>query len=162
MVSAPTPAGHEVSSFGAIDLEIDGQYVKLWADDGEQIWAQTEPGTFVATIDRDGTPAVRITRRFVVSEDSFELRLEQTIENLSDQAHSMRWIQFGPIDLPVGSIAYGGDKRRVRFGYIYETDRAQTVVSNDGSPGLRERAKLVDRMLDKAKKRAKLLAKSSR
>ncbi len=150
---ALAPGGNEVSAFGAIDLEVNRRWVRLWAEDGEQIWEQTAPGTFAATIvDGDGTPAFRITRRFVVSEGSFEVRLVQTVENVSDQTHSLRWIQFGPIDLPVGSIAYGGDKRRVRFGYIYATDQTQTVVSDDGSPGLRERRKVIDSMLDQAEK----------
>lgn len=107
-------------------VEIDGRSVDLSLDTSDAtvtLWRQTGPGAFEAIITEraeDGAERelARITRRYVLRPDSYEVGLEQRFENLSDRPLSLVWNQYGPSDLPLGTIRYGGDVRRVRFGYV--------------------------------------------
>jgi len=110
----------------ASSVEINGRSVDLSldaADDATTLWRQTSPGAFEALIVDAGTDGAerevaRITRRYILQPNSYEFRLEQRLENLSGAELSVVWSQYGPSDLPLGTIRYGGDVRRVRFGYV--------------------------------------------
>lgn len=107
-------------------VNIDGRDVDLsldTADPGSTYWRQVEPGSFEAIItekDADGNErdVARITRRYVLKPGAYEVTLEQRLENLSTRELKVTWNQYGPGDLPLGTIRYGGDVRRVRFGYL--------------------------------------------
>lgn len=107
-------------------VNIDGRDVDLSvdaSDPSKTYWRQVEPGFFEAIItekDADGNERdiARITRRYILKPGSYEVTLEQRFENLSPRELKVTWNQYGPSDLPLGTIRYGGDVRRVRFGYL--------------------------------------------
>lgn len=105
-----------VTPFAALWVEIEGERVNLI---GRRVWRETAPGAFEAIIENEaGQPVLRVTRRYLISEETNDLRIEQRLTNLTDTALTASLVQFGPIDLPADKVTYGGDKRRVRFGYL--------------------------------------------
>jgi YidC/Oxa1 family membrane protein insertase len=83
------------------------------------VWRQTGPGAFEAVIETEaGEPFAKLTRVYTLEKDSYELRVAQGFENLSGRPVTVKWMQLGPVELPQDSRSYGGDIRRVRFGYL--------------------------------------------
>ncbi|MGV6814733.1 MAG: YidC/Oxa1 family membrane protein insertase [Phycisphaerales bacterium] len=105
--------------FAAMTVEINGETVKLsgWA---YPVWSQVDVGVFEAFVDDlDGNPIARIQRRFTVKPDHEQgFYLEETIENLSSEPIRARLISSGMVDIPKAESSYGGDRRRVRYGYL--------------------------------------------
>src|SRR5690606_12718227 len=62
--------------------------------------------------------------------------------NLTDAPLPVRWYQWGPVDLPQGFVGYGGDKRRLRFGYLRSLT-SQIVETSDSAPGMYARMEVV-------------------
>lgn len=109
----------------AADLEVNGQTVPLHAGPaGEPVWRQVSRGSagvFEAfVLDGAGERIARIERRYRLPEGSFDLEIRQKVENLSDTPLTVRWRQFGQVDMASDGLGYGGDKRRVRFGYLLD------------------------------------------
>jgi YidC/Oxa1 family membrane protein insertase len=131
-LAAPgTLQGFAVPILGARAIEIDGREVNVVG----QVWAETAPGTFVTEIaDSTGALQMRVTRRWSVEPGSWEIRCEQRIENLSASPHSVRWVQFGPSDLPRDPTDLV-DARRYHSGYLMskERDPAQATVIVHGA-----------------------------
>ena len=102
------------------------QEISLYGYTDGTVWLPTpfKPGEFTATIvDEANQPVLRVTRRWLVGDASGmqgqgALKLEQQIENVSSIPLTVRWFQTGPIDMPHEAKGYGGDKRKVRFGYL--------------------------------------------
>lgn len=117
-----TPPPQQVTPLAALAVEINGQVAPLLGIGGN-IWTQTErtrtQSTFEATIvNGEGTPVARVRRTYRLEPGSYVVRLAQTVQNLTPDVHTVRWFQFGPVDLEQDAAGYGGDKRRVRFGYL--------------------------------------------
>ncbi len=122
----------------AASVNIDGRDVDLSldvADAGVTLWRQTGPGAFEAVIverSAEGTEreVARITRTYVLRPKSYEFTIEQRFSNESGRVMNVSWSQYGPTDLPLGVIRYGGDVRRVRFGYVLpaKSDPDQIVL----------------------------------
>ncbi len=131
-IAAPgTLQGYQVPLLGARAIEVDGREIAL----GGPVWAESAPGTFVCEIvDPTGAPQLRLTRRWVVEPGSYEIRCEQRIENRSVTAHTVRWVQFGPADLPRDANDLV-DSRRFQAGYLMskERDPAQSTVIVHGA-----------------------------
>ncbi len=107
-----------VPPMAALALEIDGSTVNL-ASSTQRTWAETAPGQFEATIeDGSGAPVARVVRRYILGPEQYHLRVEQHVENLSGRPLNIKWFQYGPTSLARGTPGYGGDTRRVRFGYL--------------------------------------------
>lgn len=109
--------------FALLGLEVNGQAVNLAVGTAwrpiEGAGGEAVPGAFEAIIEDDaGDAVVRVERRFSFEAGSFDIKLDQRAENLSGEPLSIRWIQTGAIDLPEPAVKYGGEKRRVRFGYL--------------------------------------------
>lgn len=105
-----------VTPFAALWVEIDKTPVHVF---GTDIWRQTAPGAFEAVIENEaGEAVVRLTRTYVMTDGTNDLRIEQSLINESGSELTARFVQFGPIDMPKDAVTYGGDKRRVRFGYM--------------------------------------------
>ncbi|MBX3358121.1 MAG: YidC/Oxa1 family insertase periplasmic-domain containing protein [Phycisphaeraceae bacterium] len=131
-----------LAPMAALSLQINGSYVSLFGKD--PIWRQTAPGRFEAfIIGGDGKRAARLTRAYVLEPGTYGLRLDQRVENLTGEPMSIRLFQYGPMDLPRGTIRYGGDVRRVRLGY---TDTAQRSVQTEAF--LTPHADVVGKALD--------------
>lgn len=120
-------------NFGADGPDVKGEFVRLFGDserDGTY-WTQLAPGSFQATInDAEGKPAFTITRTYELEKNSYDVKLRQTVQNLTDQPMRLVWCQFGPADMPKGLIRYGGDRRRLHFGYLTDPqlDPSQQIV----------------------------------
>ncbi|MBL8764113.1 MAG: membrane protein insertase YidC [Phycisphaerae bacterium] len=109
-----------VAPLAALALTIDKEPVNLAVDPAGPLWRQTGPGEFEAIVERiaDAAPVARVVRRYTLQPGSFDLELHQHVVNLTASPLAAAWHQFGPIDLPSGTLRYGGDIRRVRFGYL--------------------------------------------
>ncbi len=108
--------------------------VNLYANTAGPIWRTTAPGVFEATvIDQAQKPVLKVTRRYLLDQNSYTLRLVQSIDNVSEYPLVVRAYQMGPVELPAGDLSYGGDKRRFRFGYLLpvEKDPSQAQVVSD-------------------------------
>ncbi|MCC6677118.1 MAG: YidC/Oxa1 family insertase periplasmic-domain containing protein [Phycisphaerales bacterium] len=112
--------------------------VNLYSDRAGPIWRQVapdRPGVFEAQIvNSAGTPILRIERAYRFHPQQHDLLLDQKFTNLTPAPLTIQFTQFGPVDPPNDSAGYGGDKRRVRFGYLLKpaADPArQTVLSSD-------------------------------
>ncbi|MBC7772595.1 MAG: YidC/Oxa1 family insertase periplasmic-domain containing protein [Pyrinomonadaceae bacterium] len=123
-----------IAPFGLDGIEVNGKFFRLYGDSGREGTCWTElstPGSFQATInDAAGKPALTITRSYELEKNSYDIKLKQTVQNLTDQPVKVVWHQYGPSDLPKGLIRYGGDRRRVRLGYLTDPqlDPTQQIV----------------------------------
>ncbi len=108
------------------------------------IWREIEPGRYEALIvDDNDREVLRLERRYALQPGSYEVSLSQTLENLSDEPLDVSLYQYGPGDLTQGTGTYGGDRRRINFGYLLKPalDPAQIHVRADEF--LTERSSLV-------------------
>lgn len=110
-----------LAAFGANKVEINGQTVELALSPqaNKTFWREISPGQFEAEIQtKAGEPVASIRRVFEIKPGAYEFVLKQTISNTGAKALNVKWYQYGPMDQPLGLIRYGGDVRRVRFGYL--------------------------------------------
>ena len=131
-------------------ITINGEQV-IFAGRGDT-WRQSpaDAGLFEAEVlDADGATVARITRRYVVEPASYELAIEQRIENLTAEPMTVVWSQIGPVDLPTPQSLYGGDKRRARFGYLLNPEKQGTSASVTADGRLTQRNKIIGKR-DKA------------
>lgn len=142
-------------------ITLDGvrRDVLLWfGPSRENIWRQTDSGEGHAVfealvVEADGAPVLRVLRRYELTPGSYVVTLSHTFENLTGRPIEVQLQQFGPIDPVPDSLGgansgYGGDKRRVRFGYLasQRSDPGQQFVVADNA--LRARASVVSSVLD--------------
>jgi YidC/Oxa1 family membrane protein insertase len=122
LLNTPTDPTLGLAAFAADEVVINGVRVGLGlAQDRatQTLWRQTAPGAFEAVIaDQDGKDVARVTRVYQLPINSYGFTIRQSLENLTDAPMSVVWKQFGPADQPLGTIRYGGDVRRARFGYL--------------------------------------------
>lgn len=131
-------------------VTINGVSVPLGAS--ADTWRQdpADPGLFTAEIvDAQGVPVARITRRFSAQPGSYELRLDQRLDNLTDQPMRVVWTQTGPVDMPTPKSLYGGDKRRIRYGYLLSPDKQGATATVTADKRLTPRNKVIGKR-DKA------------
>ncbi len=127
--------------FALAKVTIDGRDVAL----SGPVWRQDEsdPGRFTAEIeDEDGQLVARVVRHFKLERDSYNLEIDQRLENLTDAPMSVVWTQTGPIDLDKPRSTYGGDKRRVRYGYLLPPEKQGQTAEVSADSRLTDRAKL--------------------
>jgi len=119
--------------FAALHVRVGDQVVRLSTANEKRVWRPLEgtPGGFEAFVeDGSGAGVLRLTRVFEVEEGSYDLVLRQRVENLTARRLEVELSTLGPIDLPPDDLGYGGDLRRVRFGYLADPnlDPARQVV----------------------------------
>ncbi|MFG0257094.1 MAG: YidC/Oxa1 family insertase periplasmic-domain containing protein [Phycisphaerales bacterium JB043] len=142
--------GVVVASLASREVIINGTPIDLYASgsDDAWIWEQTAPGAFETLIvNASDEPVARVTKRFSLRPDSFDILVDQHLENLTDQPLDIQWVQYGPVDLPKDEGTYGGDKRRLFFGHLLDPkiDPTMSVVEPTSQM---VRQKLVDRDSD--------------
>jgi YidC/Oxa1 family membrane protein insertase len=110
--------GQGVAALAALGIEVDGVTVGLFrAASGVPVWRQTGTGAFEAeVVDGLGTPIVRITRSYTLQPGSFDIVVSQFVENLTDRTLSVKWYQYGPVELNEIQFGYRIPTRRVRLG----------------------------------------------
>jgi len=118
----------------ALWADVNGAVVPLAA---QGVWRQRagEAGVFEAeVVDGAGATVLRLERRYELPTHSYRFGVRQSIRNVTGAAVSVKWHQFGPVDLAGETTPYGGDRRRVRFGYLLNPTADPTrraVVSNE-------------------------------
>lgn len=133
------PAENVLTPFAALAIEIappglPAQIVPLASNPAGPLWRQLAPGEFEAIIvNSAGERIARIHRAYILAENSDTTTLRQSVENLTSTPFTIRWYQCGPGDLPAPASAYGGDQRRVTFGYLLsaELDPSRSAVMAD-------------------------------
>lgn len=105
------------------------------------VWHELGPGHFECIVEADGEPMLRLSRRFTLTPGSYEIAVEQLIENLTDRPLTMRLVQYGPSDLDEEFTGYRIDSRRIRFGYITRNDPSRQFIEADGK--LFDRSKIL-------------------
>lgn len=129
--------GFSLTPFAALGVQVNETIVNLLSP---AVWRPVEgaaPGAFEAIVENSaGEPVLRVVRVYSLTPDSYEISLAQKIENLSGRELTVRWYQYGPVDLE--NDAAGGvdvtkpsrDMRRLRFGYLLkpESDPSQRIV----------------------------------
>ncbi len=108
--------------FALTAVIVNGQRLDLTSGpSGEPVWKHApdrSPGAFDAIIEtEEGSPVLLIERTISVEKDSHIVEIHQRAVNLSRAPMTIEWIHSGPITLGPDTGGYGGDKRRVRFGY---------------------------------------------
>lgn len=129
-----TPAAPSPTTPGAMVPTGAPQVVPLATAAGGAIWNSAAPGVFEAFVDdANNNPILRLTRRYALAPDGITVILQQHVENLTQQPYTIRWYQAGPIELPHDEGTYGGDRRRLTFGYLLspQRDPSQTSVMAD-------------------------------
>ena len=146
----PRPNGARIYAvpFALLGVNVNETYVATAAPG---VWKQdlVDPGTFEAIIeDVAGRPVLRLVRTFEYAPGTFDLKISQHAENLIDESLSVSWVQTGPADLMKPVSRYGGDKRRIRFGYFLnpQAQAGSGVVVSDTE--LRGRHKLLGKRDD--------------
>lgn len=114
--------GVVVSPLGAMSVQVNGTWVSVAWSAGGAVWRETAPGSFEAFIDSvlegEARPVLRLTRTFERVSGTHSVVVRQAAQNLTGEPLEVRLEQFGPIELEGKRTDYGGDKRRVRFGYL--------------------------------------------
>lgn len=139
--------------FCALGVEINGTLVPMVIAEGNlPAWRQVNadtPGKFEAyLLDSDGERAFRVEREYRLEPGSHDIVVRQHVENLTETAYTIRWRQFGMVDL-FSDSGYGGDKRRVRFGYLYDARSDPSRQFVDATKFLWNRNKLTGEKSDK-------------
>ena len=121
-----------LTPLAASSININGTTV--WLDDHPtgSVWRERAPGVFEAIIlNAQDDPVARVERRYVIIPGSHSLILEQHVDNLSPVPFTALLATLGLADMPEDLLGYGGDKRRVRFGYLANpaVDPARTAVT---------------------------------
>ena len=125
----------------AAGVEIDGVFVSLFGG----VWSETAPGEFETEIvdAESGDAGFRISRRFKLTDNGYDIALEQRIENLAGRDAEVRWVQYGPGDLDRDKGSFI-EVRRFHFGYLMPKDRDPGQASVIANGQLYERQALLD------------------
>ena len=108
----------------ALVVTVNDQPIVLTTPEEGSFWRQVSPGVFEAfLLDGAGDRAARIERAFILTPHSYDVRLNQSFENLTDTPMTVSWTQEGPLELDKGAVTYGGDRRRTRFGFMEDPSR---------------------------------------
>ena len=129
-----TPVAPSPTTPGAMVPTGAAQVVPLATVAGGTVWHSSAPGVFEAFIDdANNAPVLRLTRHYALAPDGMAVILQQRVQNLTQQPYTIRWYQAGPIELPHDEGSYGGDRRRLTFGYLLspQRDPSQTAVMAD-------------------------------
>ena len=110
-----------VFPFAARSVIVNGIRVNLEKPTGDQpAWELIAPGTYQMTLeDLEHRPVLSITRRYWIDDHQavYDLRCDQTLENLTDQPLRVVWEQYAQGDMPQNPSAYMGDRRTLVAGY---------------------------------------------
>lgn len=121
-------------SMAAVPLSITGVLVNdQWVDlfnggPDRRFWRITGSGesaaAFEAVIeDASGAEAVRLRRSYSLAPNTFDIRVDLSIENLTGAPLNIRVVTVGPVELPTDTGGYNIDLARVRFGSLLSDKR---------------------------------------
>jgi YidC/Oxa1 family membrane protein insertase len=109
-------------------VTVNGRRVELFAERWQVVPEATsasQAAFAITLVDESGKPVLRVTRVWSVQPGKYDLRLTQTLENLSDKEMEASFAQYGPMEmLPDDyvpgkpSVATSFDYRHVIIGYL--------------------------------------------
>lgn len=128
--------------FAARSVQINGVWVELGAIGWELVASDATSATYrVVILDEDERPVLEITRRYALTKNDYELRLDQSVLNRSGKPLEIVWFQSGGSDL-VNDGGYVGDSRSIVQGYADINYAGRTHVFTKG--GYLAHTKLLD------------------
>lgn len=136
--------------FAAAWLSLNGSMIAISGNDIEPLWREIEPGVFELFIDdTEGNPVARLERRFTLKpENRHGFILTESIENLSEAPIRAVLDTFAMVDLPKAASSYGGDRRRIRYGYLKSPEQQGTSMKVHVDDELLSRNKLLGKRVD--------------
>jgi YidC/Oxa1 family membrane protein insertase len=111
---------YRLTPLAAVAIIIDNQRVNLYGGSIGQLWRLGErPGEMIAEIENaSGELIGRVVRQYSLGRGSYDLKVEQRFENLTDRTISFAWVQDGPLDIDRDRSGYSLlSLQRIRFGY---------------------------------------------
>jgi len=124
-------------------IKIDDQDVDI-SGSRQNVWTQLSPGVFEATVvDAAGNPVAKVTRRYKMRETAHAFTITQSIENLSSETHTFRFLPTAMVDMPKAKNGYAGDRRRVRYGTLRSPEQQGNSVKVNVDEKLANRSKLL-------------------
>ncbi|MCE9589163.1 MAG: YidC/Oxa1 family insertase periplasmic-domain containing protein [Planctomycetes bacterium] len=155
-VKNPDDASRFIYPFAARAIYIDNQRVELGGR-----WELLSPSTYRTTrnaplevagapifdraeygltiVDAAGRPAVELRRAYVVEKNSYGIRCEQSITNVSGSPLVIAWEQNTHADMPSDDASYMGDRRLEAIGYFnteYDPSRKHIYIDRTFNPRL--------------------------
>jgi len=145
----PTPTGRAVRyPLAASTITVNGQTLTLanmrWQYEQAESTETTKVFSIIVAEAETDTPVLRLRRVYELEpgyttedghfvEGRYDLKLHQTIENLTTADVELRFSQLGQADMPYAK-SYLGDRRSFVLGYFQPTyDATRTVVFIDGT-----------------------------
>ena len=110
----------------AVAMLVEDQRVDLFGGINGQLWRDGDrPGEMVAEIENSsGQLVARVVRSYEVKEGSYDIAVEQRVENLTDQPLRFAWVQEGPLDLERDRSGYSLlSMQRIRYGYTLKAQQ---------------------------------------
>lgn len=143
-------SGIRAVPFAAVSVVIDGEVIENYGSDTAPLWSQVAPGVFEQYIDdADGNPVLRLERRFELKpENRHGFILSETVENLSDQPRRVVLNTTAMVDMPKAESSYGGDRRRVRYGFLKAPEQQGTSTRVSVDNELYSRNKLLGKRVN--------------
>lgn len=116
--------------FAAAWLNLNGTLISISGNDIAPLWSQTAPGVFELFVDdAEGNPVVRLERRYTLKpEKRHGFVLSESVENLTGEPISAAIDTFSMVDMPKAESSYGGDRRRIRYGYLRAPEQQGTSL----------------------------------
>lgn len=102
--------------------------VSTLADGSQRVTLRAEVETAA------GQPVLRVLRAYTLRPGSYDLSLQQRVENLSNRSLKVAFSQYGPADAPGDDAEYMGDRRQFALGYFnLDADPQKTDIWTVGS-----------------------------
>ncbi len=117
---AVNASGLRAVPFAAISVVINGEMLEIFGSDTNPLWRELSPGVFELFVDdAQGNPVLRFERRFELKpEGRHGFILTETVQNLGEDTLRLVLNTTAMLDMPEAESTYGGDRRRVRYGYL--------------------------------------------
>lgn len=138
-------SGQRAVPFAAISIVINGEMLEIFGSDTRPLWSEVSQGVFELFVDNaQGDPVLRIERRYELKPDGRHgFILSETIENLSTETLRVVLNTTAMLDMPEAESTYGGDRRRVRYGFLKAPEQQGTSLRVSVDDELFSRNKLL-------------------
>lgn len=135
-----TPFGEfGMTPMATLGLLIGDQPIDLHGRSAEPVWRVVSATVRQAVlesvvVDGEDRPVLTVRKTLRLDEGTHLIRIAHDLVNHTDRALNIRWLHYGPLDMPTEQGgAYGGAVMRLRFGYLLDPrdDPSQTFVEAD-------------------------------
>lgn len=137
-----SPITYRMAAMGVTAAIVNGKRVELFGGSYGRVWEleSTTPKTATWRSEiveaASGEAVATLRRAFTLEPGTFELKVEQSIENHTAGTLGVVWEQFGALDLPQDVSGYRIPMQRERFGYLRASQ--PSVIHADTALELRD------------------------